>query len=468
MGHTSTARLALAGTLGVLAVLTGILITMLPAEFTLGAVLLLAATLVVYRFPTPSLAALLIVGVGPSLFLMTERDWAYTAGSLGRFSLADAIMTAMMLAVVLKATAAVADPRFRTNRLPIALTVSYGLLFAWAAVSVLRNLNVFGVHTVGQFRYMFLLAIVPAYTAVFLQSSSQRRRMFAFLLMFSVGVPLAAMPLIGALKGWGIGPESRFFPSSVSLGILYGWLALFLASERRDIAMPKWVARVLAPPVAAILIIDGHRSVWLTGIILFVYFTAVGMSSASQRGRIIALAATVATVLLAAASIIGVDVLSYAADRGGALVDPSGDPTSSWRLSLWGSNLSRWWQNPLVGDGFGGYYSGNAALGLSPTLTPHSLYIETLMAMGAIGLVLLVAVTAAAGVYLWHTLRARRSTDRGSLDLLLVELGLGILIGAMAYWSVYSFDYYSCLWIGTALAATVGLRRARRLPADNG
>ena len=459
--QTSTARFTFAAAFGVLAVLTGILITMLPAEFTLGAVLLLAATLVVYRFPLPSLAALLIVGVGPSLFLMTGRDWAYTAGSLGRFSLADAVMTAMMLAVVLKAAAAAANPRLHMNRLPIALAVCYGFLFAWAAVSILRNVDVFGVHTVGQFRYMFLLAVVPAYAATFLHSSSQRRRLFVFLIMFSVGVPLAAIPLIGGLKGWGIGPESRFFPSSVSLGLLYGWVALFLASERRDIAIPKWVARVLALPVAAILIIDGHRSVWLTATILVVYLVASGMSSASQRGRIIALAATVATVLLVAASVIGVDILGYVARRGGALIDPSGDPTSSWRLSLWGSNLSRWWQNPLAGDGFGGYYSGNAALGLSPTLTPHSLYIETLVAMGAIGLGLLVVVIAAAGVYLWSSRRAFRSTSRGSLDLLLVELGLGILISALAYWSVYSFDYYSCLWIGVGLAAAIGIWRGK-------
>ena len=43
----------------------------------------------------------------------------------------------------------------------------------------------------------------------------------------------------------------------------------------------------------------------------------------------------------------------------------------------------------------------------------------------------------------------------------LVEFGLGVLIGALAYWSVYSFDYYSCFWIGTALAAAIDLQRMK-------
>lgn len=460
--HSSAARLTLAGAVGVLAVLAGILITMLPGEYALGGVLVLAAAVPVYRFPIPSLAALVVVGVGPSLFLMTGRDWAYTAGSLGKFSLADAIITTMLLAMVLKTTAVVANPRFRTDRLPVTLAVCYGLLFAWAVVSVLRNVNGYGIHTVGQFRYMFLLAVVPAYAAMFLRSSNQRRRFFAFLVAFSVGVPLAVIPLVGALKGWGIGPESRFFPSAVSLGLLYGWIALFLATERGAVHLPKWLGRVLALPVMALLIVDSHRSVWLTALILFVYFIAVGMSSAGLRSRIVALAATVATVLLVAASIVGVDILGYIASRGGALVDPSGDATSSWRLSLWGSNLSHWWQHPLAGDGFGGYYSGNSALGLSTTLMPHSLYVETLVAMGAIGLILLIAVIVAAGVFLRRTLRAQQRPSRpGSLDVILMELGLGILVGALAYWSVYSFDYYSCLWIGIGLAAAIGIRNGK-------
>ena len=334
--QSATARYSLAGAFGVLAVLVGILITMVPAEYVLGGVLLLAAGLAVYRFPIPSLAALVVVGVGPSLFLMTGNDWAYTAGRLGRFSLADAIMTAMLFAVALKTATAVANPQFRTDRIPVTLAVCYGLLFAWAMVSVLRNVDVHGIHTVGQFRYVFLLAVVPAYVSMFLRSPSQRRRFFVFLTAFSVGLPLAVMPLIGALKGWGIGAESRFFPAAVSLGLLYGWVALFLASERGVISMPKWVVRLLALPVMAILIADSHRSVWLTAVILFVYFVAMGLSSTGMRGRIIALAATVMTILLVAATVAGVDILGYVATRGSALVDPSGDPTSSWRLSLWG------------------------------------------------------------------------------------------------------------------------------------
>ena len=45
----------------------------------------------------------------------------------------------------------------------------------------------------------------------------------------------------------------------------------------------------------------------------------------------------------------------------------------------------------------------------------------------------------------------------------MLELGLGILISAQVYWAVYAFDYYSCLWVGVALAAAFEVQGASHL-----
>jgi O-antigen ligase len=145
--------------------------------------------------------------------------------------------------------------------------------------------------------------------------------------------------------------------------------------------------------------------------------------------------------------------------RGSALVNPAGDDTSSWRLDLWTSNLARWRQHLLAGEGLGSYYAANADRGVATTTQPHSYYVQTLVSMGAIGLALLLAVVVVAGAALWNALKRERNVERMSLDATLVEAGLGILLSALAYSAVYAVDYYPCLWVGLALAAAMGLRR---------
>lgn len=72
---------------------------------------------------------------------------------------------------------------------------------------------------------------------------------------------------------------------------------------------------------------------------------------------------------------------------------------------------------------------------------------------------LLVAVVVVAGATLWDALKRQRNVEQESLDATLVEVGLGILLSALAYSAVYAVDYYPCLWVGLALAAALGSRR---------
>lgn len=450
-----------AGAATLMALGVAAVIATVPAEYALAAALLVAGTVAVYRLPLLSLSALVIVGAGPMVFMMTGRLQFNTSVLLGKVRLSDAILTAMMLAVFFKATSTLARPSWRSGSAPTALVVCFGALFAWIAVSVLRNIDAYGLSAVGQFRFSYLILAVPAYAAIFLRSSAQRRRFCVFLLAFSVAVPLAAVPVIGYMKGWGIGPSSRFFPAFVSLGLLYGCVALLLASERGTLSTPRWLARGLTFPVAAMLLVDSHRSVWLAGMVLLVYFLLRERMSAGAFVRLSSLAAAVAIALLALARVLGVDVVNYVLERGSALVNPAGDANSSWRLGLWTSSLARWRQHPLIGDGFGGYYATNAGRGVATTIQPHSYYVETLVSMGVIGLALLIAVVVAAGATLWDALKRQRNVEQESLDTTLVDVGLGILLSALAYSAVNEVDYYPCLWVGLALAAALGLWRTQ-------
>lgn len=448
------------------AALLFVLLATVPALYVLAAGLVVAGTYAVYRLPVISLSVLVVVGMGPLLFLMTGRFPLSVPVIPGKLSLADAIMVAMLIAVVFRGVTLLGGSRSRVHAsaATTALAVSFGLLLVWIGFSIVRNLGPYGIHTVGQFRYSYLVLAVPAYAALFLRTAAQRRRFVVFLLVFSVGVTLAVVPVIGYLKGWSIGAGSRFFPSSVSLGLLYGWAALFIFSERGALPVPRWLARGLALPVAALLVLDSHRSVWLAALVMLAIALLALRAATTTVVRLLALTAAAVVALLAVATLRGFDILGYVAIRGAAIVAPSTGDTSSWRLQLWRANLARWREHPMIADGFGGYYAGNATVGVAQTTMPHSLYVQTLVVLGLVGMVLLLAVVAASAAVLWRSRSATGGAERAPLDAALPAMGLVVLAGALAFWSVYPLDLYSCLWAGVALAAVAGLRGAREGP----
>ena len=175
----------------------------------------------------------------------------------------------------------------------------------------------------------------------------------------------------------------------VSPSIGLAWAALRLdgpVSGRRArsaATFSKWLARGLAIPVVGLLFVDSHRSVWLAAVVLLTCLLLAGRLRAGASTRVGIITGTVLALVLLFSSLLRPGTLANVLQRAGAMINPAGDLTSSWRLGLWAANLSRWRQHPLAGDGFGGYYAGNVAQGVTSTLTPHSVYVETLVAMGA-------------------------------------------------------------------------------------
>ena len=435
------------------------LVTVVPADMAFAAAVAAAGVVAVYRWPVVSLSALLIVGVGPLVLSSTGRVTADPIMIYGKVSPAHAILFAMLLCVLVKGALALSGSRTRAPAVPAALVVAYIAFFAWIAVSVTRNLGAYGINAPGQFRYSYLILIVPAYALLFLDSAEQRRRFFWVILLFSVVVPVALVPLIAAFKGWGVGPASRFYPAPVSLGLLYGQVALLLATERGLTRFPKWLARGLAFPVAALIVADSHRSVWLAALVLVCSYLLVGWLSSGVIARVAWLASALVAACAALAVIMHIDILGYLAARGNALVDPQSDGTSAWRLEVWSANLAAWRHHPLAGDGFGGYYAGNAGLDVATTIQPHNYYVQTLVTMGAVGMALLLVTVAAAASTLWSGLR-RRSTGGHPLDAQLSELGLCVLISALAFSVAYAPSYYPAIWVGLGLAAASAVRRS--------
>ncbi len=83
--------------------------------------------------------------------------------------------------------------------------------------------------------------------------------MFVFI---TVALPFLLFPVVLALNDWSLGPSARVFPSNVSLGLLLGLAVLW--AGREIVRWPRWVVYAATVLGALEILLDAHRSVWLS------------------------------------------------------------------------------------------------------------------------------------------------------------------------------------------------------------
>ena len=263
------------------------------------------------------------------------------------------------------------------------------------------------------------------------------------------------LPLIGGFKGWGIGPLSRYLSaaSSFAMALAVIWLGLSL-KYRVDVRYGV-VLWAFVPVSFVLIFVDGHRSVWLACAVVLLTLVMIGelrIERAWSWGVALSLAAIAA---LLAAQAVGLDPLRYFTSRAGAFVDPYGDRTSAWRAYVWRAQLVASWRTPLVGQGLGGYWSVYVPeLNGTVTASPHSMYVQTLVKLGAVGLGLHRAV--ALGVFTTLKRALGRFDQLCGADRVLVVMAVAVVPASLAFQSVYAVEMGSMIWLGLGLAALAG------------
>ena len=443
--------------------------------------LLIAAMIVIsVRWPLVSLSALLLAAYLPEALMFAAARQAPThSGSWGQpfagLQLSDIVLLGMLAAtclIVLRGLLA-SDRSHRAPRIPPMVWLPFGLFVCWLGIEVARNVGRFGISAPGEFRFEYLgLAVVP-YLCVVARDTSTQRRLILVLLIGTLFVPLALVPVIGSIKGWYVGPNSRFFPADVSLGIFYGAGALVLAKARRAVAAPTWLVALTVCLAGVFVFVDANRSVWMAGaaaVVVAALLRAFPRRSLRWDGVAVAAAVcaslAVSWVALAALPIPAPGVtstspahsnpLAYVQTRGLAYVDPSADADSSWRLALWHSAFRQIRAVPVVGVGFGGYWRfpmpHSINNGSPVTVAPHDVYIQTWLKTGGIGLVLYLATVAGVLAYLFRAWIRTRLKGEPTSTLLLI-IGVTVLISSSLYMVVYSFATAPLMWTGLALGA---------------
>lgn len=421
-------------------------------ELLVAAAAGLALAWLAYGFRKATIAALYLAVLVPQLFLMVgvlPADWDVIAAGV---RISDALLVGMLGATIVMLF--VGGERSRGERRLIGASIVLGALLLFA---ILRNIGLYGISAPGEFRFRYLVLSLPLYMALSIRDGHDLASLQRLLAALPVMGVIATLPVVVAVKGWGVGAESRFYPSAISLALLYSaiWFGISQTGGKAR-GGRGWTVAVLL--LAGVFIVaDSHRSVWLVAALSVFVLVRYGFMRLDRvwawgLGAVLGGAAVGTIVTLS-----GVNVLEYVSTRASAFLNPAADGTSYWRLVVWKAYLGPWLSNPLFGQGFGAYWDVYVPeFGARTTVFPHSLYVVTLVKLGLAGLIALVGWFSAG----WRVLLSRSSDERNK-ERISVPIMMGMLgiLGTLAYGTVYHLEVWSLAWMGVGLAEALRLRR---------
>ena len=302
---------------------------------------------------------LLVFGVLPTIFLMVpeySEEWM----SIGfGIRIQDGILISMLGSAILKVIF-FNRKQFTQNNLGISI---YVILFGlWISFEVARNVSVYGLSAPGEFRYRYLILSAPLYITVFFSSSERRIKLLKLLIASSLFFPIMCVPIIGQLKGWSIGPESRFFHASISLGLIYGLIALSLSKKYNFIRINALFFWSVIIAIGFLIIIDSHRSVWVAsvsvGASLFL-IKEINYQKIVSHTLIITVSGLIIFFLAQQVIMISLktNLVDFVVERASELIkiDESYKNNVSWRMVQWKTQMAKFYASPIIGVGFGGF-----------------------------------------------------------------------------------------------------------------
>ena len=213
---------------------------------------------IVYKYPFFTIIILMII-LYPTVFQMTSLfNIDYSVISKG-FRAEDIILILMGIVVLQKLF------RKGSERNIIGIEKIIMLFFLLLIFNIIRNITQFGISALGEFRLSYLILVLPVYIALFFDFEELRKRLFLTIIFSSIIAILLSIPFIIALKGWEIGNTEydRFLSSSITLGLIYGVIALFLSLKYNLVKIPQLIIFVIIISTFILVIVDSHRSAWL-------------------------------------------------------------------------------------------------------------------------------------------------------------------------------------------------------------
>ena len=198
----------------------------------------------------------------------------------------------------------------------------------------------------------------------------------------------------------------------------------------------------------SLVIITNHRSVWITGVFGLLLLFGLHREKTVFFGKAVVTSMVVLGLLCVA--VISVPKFGSTVLKGASgIIDPYSDRTASWRIAGWQKQLDRIMkENPLFGEGLGGYYSWSHR-GSKVETSPHNAYLQMILKFGLIGLIIYGLL---AYEFFRKTLYVRKTLPRGPMRAY-VEMGILNFGAAHAYMMAYGIDLIVLIFFAVGMSA---------------
>jgi hypothetical protein len=255
------------------------------------------------------------------------------------------------------------------------------IFLAVLALYVVIYTPTYGKTAIGEARKLYFMFLFPLLASIVIKTPEALRRFVQVVILSAAVVGVLALASAGTQ-----GTLIRVANAERTLIIAFAAFAMLIHRFHSVVVFHPILDRLLLFSFAGLAIGSGQRSAWL----------AVGLGSLlllllhSTRRTLMVKIGVVGLALLIALGTTFVyfpEVGAKLGQRLAGIIDPSSDPTASWRIAGWRYQLERLERSGrlLFGDGFGRYYWWEFE-GRIVTVSPHNAYVQMALKLGLFGL----------------------------------------------------------------------------------
>ena len=275
-------------------------------------------------------------------------------------------------------------------------------------LSLARGATAFGIErSVAESRLYLPFVSAAIYFATFPPSNALNDRIGKLWLAMSVPMMvLVCLRWLAVFGGIDVGVPAARFGADAALKVIDGPYTFFLANAV-VLTVPYWPLRgsrarrltVLGAVLLLFVLLLNRRTVWLA--------LLAGVAVVMLRKRRLG---PRAAMLVATAALVTVALYLAFPEAGPPGTEPVAQPatgtdTLDWRIQGWSFLYARWSMDPVhwfVGQPFGSGFT-RTVLGSELLGEPHNFYFSTLLRMGLLGVLSLIALTGGLLRALWRT-----------------------------------------------------------------
>ena len=402
---------------------------------------------IAYKFPKTAIVLNILLGQVIQFELEEVFSISSKILSFGYFTirLSDPLIFGIIITMLLKI--------FTHKKSIIRFIKSDGLFFSLfffiIILQVIRNINLYGINSLGEFRTYYQYFLFIPYFVISLKKSDDRRTVFYLLVVLSFLHILFGLINGGVLYYFRFEEYNKWLSNFGSLALIYGMFALFLLKRTENLKLNRTITSIVFLIGITIIVISSSRSAWLAGIAGLFILILFGQFKINNFFSLLLLSPILFYLLVLLFEYSGIDMFIFFEKRLAAFFEYESDPTASWRYFFWLSTFEKLKDNILLGHGLGQHFQIYIPeFKETITTSPHNLYLTILFHTGILGTAFYLLFIVKAFIDMKKSLRIIS-------ERYIILTSIVVLFIVHFYGIAYSFekDFFTWMYVGLGISA---------------